>query len=201
MSENTTLKKQNEILEYLLKYKELNNDFTFSPRKNHNNHNKDISKCRLCQGYWFHGDNKYISVGLYKRGCSDNKTRTIAYVYKENGSYIEIVYKKVEGISNNEEKMYNELIAYLKQSNFIDEVEQKFGKNQYFAHLKDDDLYRNLEFFINDFRKKADELIRKYNIENDFFVEKDDFDRRINEITRIKKEEKTENIKILSNIK
>uniref|UniRef100_UPI004047C6DB McrB family protein n=1 Tax=Aliarcobacter sp. TaxID=2321116 RepID=UPI004047C6DB len=201
MSENTTLKKQNEILEYLLKYKESNNDFTFSPRKNHNNHNKDISKCRLCQGYWFHGDDKYISVGLYKRGCSDNKTRTIAYVYKENDSYIEIVYKKVDGISNNEEKMYNELIAYLKQSNFIDEVEQKFDKNQYFTHLKDDDLYSNLEFFINDFRKKADELIKKYNIENDFFVEKDDFDRRINEITRIKKEEKMENEKILSNIK
>ena len=204
MSEEQIIEKQNEILEYLLKYKELNNDFTFSPRKNHNNHNnhnKDISKCRLCQGYWFHGDNKYISVGLYKRGCSDNKTRTIAYVYKENDSYIEIVYKKVEGISNNEEKMYEELISYLNQSNFINEVEQKFDKNQYFAHLKDNDLSRNLEFFINDFRKKADELIKKYNIGNDFFVEKDDFDRRINEITRIKKEEKKENSEMSKDIK
>ena len=204
MSEEQIIEKQNEILEYLLKYKELNNDFTFSPRKNHNNHNnhnKDISKCRLCQGYWFHGDNKYISVGLYKRGCSDNKTRTIAYVYKENDSYIEIVYKKVEGISNNEEKMYEELISYLNQSNFINEVEQKFDRNQYFAHLKDNDLSRNLEFFINDFRKKADELIKKYNIGNDFFVEKDDFDRRINEITRIKKEEKKENSEMSKDIK
>ena len=80
-------------------------------------------------------------------------------MYKENDSYIEIVYKKVEGISNNEEKMYEELISYLNQSNFINEVEQKFDRNQYFAHLKDNDLSRNLEFFINDFRKKADELI------------------------------------------
>ena len=98
--------KHDEILNYLLEYKKENTDFRFSPRKNN-------IKNKLDNGYWFQGAEHYIFVPLYKRGCRHNKTKTIGYVYTENSQYIEVVFKSVEGITDNELKFYEEIIAYL----------------------------------------------------------------------------------------
>ncbi|WP_310441621.1 McrB family protein [Sulfurimonas sp.] len=183
MSETELLNKHNEILEYLLKYRKEGSSFTFSPRKNHNNHKDDISKCRLCNGYWFQGANNYIFVALYNRGCKHNKTKTIGYVFAEK-QYIEIVFKRVDGITQDEIKFYGELIEYLKNSNEIEKVEQR--TNQYFAYFKSPNMIDNLNYFIKNFRLKSDELIKKYNLDDKFFVSIDEFNKRIDEINEIK---------------
>ena len=150
MDEVELLNKHNEILEYLLEYKKKDNSFTFSPRKNHNYHSYDISKCRLCNGYWFQGTNNYIFVALYNRGCKDNKTKTIGFVFTKK-QYIEIVFKKVDGITQNEKNIYEELVKYLEESNVIKNIEKRGNNDQYFAYFKSSNMMDNLNYFINEF--------------------------------------------------
>lgn len=185
MDEVELLNKHNEILEYLLEYKKKDNSFTFSPRKNHNNHSDDISKCRLCNGYWFQGTNNYIFVALYNRGCKDNKTKTIGFVFTEK-QYIEIVFKKVDGITQNEKNIYEELVKYLEESNVIKNVEKRGNNDQYFAYFKSSNMMDNLNYFINEFRLKSNELIKQNNLSDNFFVSSDEFNKRIDEINKIR---------------
>ncbi len=179
MDEDFLIQKHNEILNYLLSYKDKNNDFTFSPRKQNNNN-------RLDKGFWFQGGDDYIFVPLYKRGCKHNKTKTIGFVYTENTQYIEIVFKRVENINDSELEFYNEIIEYLKKSDKIDNIEKKENKNQFFCYLEDRNLNNNLEFYIDIFRKKIDNLIEKYQLFSLYKIEEEELQKRLNRINEIK---------------
>ena len=96
----------NQALEYFLAYKKNHNDFTFATRVNNRND-------RLTHGYWFLGNDDYIFIPLFKRADDDNKTKTIGLVYRHEDSYIEITYKRVQGIDDNEIAFYEELKSTL----------------------------------------------------------------------------------------
>ncbi len=185
MNEKFLLKKHEEILEYLLKYKKENSYFTFSPRKNHNGHKENILKCRLCKGYWFQGAEDYIFVALYHRGCKDNKTKTIGFEFRGDVQYIEIVYKKVQGITSKEEELYQNLLAYLEKSPEIKEIQKKHEK-KYFAVFKSSNLKDNLKYFLTIFKPYVDKLIKENGLEKDFFISQDELNQRLNEIKKVK---------------
>lgn len=185
MREEEFIQKHDEILNYLLEYKNHNNDFVFSPRQNHNDLENNHLKCRLCNGSWFQGAKNYIFVALYKRGCKDNKTKTIGFVFTEDNQYIEIVFKRVDAITDDEVSLYNELISYLKNSKKIIKIEKRH-EQKYFFILDSKDLQENLNYFITDVKNKADELIRKHHLESKYFISEEEFQTRINEIVRIK---------------
>ena len=185
MREEEFIQKHDEILNYLLEYKNHNNNFVFSPRQNHNDLENNHLKCRLCNGSWFQGAKNYIFVALYKRGCKDNKTKTIGFVFTEDNQYIEIVFKRVDAITDDEVSLYNELISYLKNSKKIIKIEKRH-EQKYFFILDSKDLQENLNYFITDVKNKADELIRKHHLESKYFISEEEFQTRINEIVRIK---------------
>lgn len=89
MTEEAVIKKHDEILAYLLRYKAEHKELTFWPRT------KNIRE-RLQKGYWFQGNEAYIFVPLYRRGCQDNKTKTIGFVVTGGGQYIEIVFRNID---------------------------------------------------------------------------------------------------------
>jgi 5-methylcytosine-specific restriction protein B len=186
MSEEAYLKKHEEILNYLLDYRKQHPEFIFSPRQNHNDLENNHLNCRLCKGYWFQGSSDYIFVALYKRGCKDNKTKTIGFVFTGDRQYIEIVFKRVDGMTDDELNLYDELIAYLRNSNRIRSVEEKNEKKLFFI-LNSENLTDNLNFFITDVKQTTDELIKKYHLESNYFISENEFEARINEISRIKK--------------
>lgn len=185
MIEKKLIEKHDEILNYLQTYKQQNENFTFSPRQNHNDLDNNHLSCRLCKGFWFQGTEKYIFIALYKRGCNHNKTKTIGFVFQEGIQYVEIVFKKVDEITEDELTFYNDLIAYLKgMQNIFKEIEEK--ENQYFFIFATNELEKNLNYFIKEFKNKADELIKKYHLENKYFISKKELQSRLNEIERIK---------------
>ena len=178
MSEEKILSVHNIILDYLLKYKENNNAFTFSPRKN-NNANK------LDRGYWFQGSENYIFVPLFKRGCSDNKTKTIGFVYEEDRQSIEIVYKRVIGIDDKEQKLYDELKRFLESSPEIESI-KKSHERKYNYILKSKNILKNLEFFVNKVWNKSIELIERYDLEDRYLLDDEEIYKRIKRIEEIK---------------
>lgn len=185
MTEKELINKHGEILNYLLSYKRQDENFTFSPRQNHNDLDNNHLSCRLCKGFWFQGAEKYIFVALYKRGCKHNKTKTIGFVFQQEKQYIEIVFKKLDDITDDELKFYDELILYLKSRKEIFK-EMEGMENQYSFTFATNELEKNLTYFIREFKNNADELIKKFHLENKYFIAKKELESRLNEIERIK---------------
>ncbi len=185
MDEKYLLNKHEEILSYFLEYRKEHLNFTFSPRKKHNDIEHNHANCRLCRGYWFQGANNYIFTALYKRGCKHNKTKTIGFVFTENRQYIEIVFQNVERITDNEYKFYEELLLYLDKSENIKNVEKK-NKKSYFYILKSINLLENLDYYLNNIKVKTDELIKKHSLEDKYFISNEYLEDRLLEINKIK---------------
>jgi len=161
------------ILEKLLEYKKEYPDFTFYTRRS-NAHQ------RFENGYWFLGNENYINIPLFNVGDSDNKTQTIGFVYEpnKNKSFIEIVYKNVIDITEDEEKFYQELI------DFLPDKEQKGNSKRYWYVFKNNDLFQNLDYYITEFRNKCINLLKKYQLEEKYLISESQFQQfleRINE--------------------
>lgn len=171
MSEEVILQKHNEILNDLLEYKKNNPEFTFATRVNNRNN-------RIEQGYWFLGNETYIFVPLYKVGDDDNKTKTIGFVYTEDSQYIEIVFRSIRGVAENEEEMYRELIQIL--SSRTDILNRKdIGEQKKFFYFHENDLKKNLDYFIHKFKKICDEIITKFGLEEKYFIKEVEFQNNI----------------------
>jgi len=167
----------NKILLKLFKFRKEHKNFTFYTR--HTNRTN-----RLKDGYWFLGNEKYINIPMFKVGDKDNKTKTIGFVYElENDrNFIEIVYKKVDNITDNEYKFYKDLISFLSKNEQMGKIEQKANQNRFWYIFKTKNIYNNLDYYIGNFRDKCIELIKKYHLENKYIISEDEFKKHINKI-------------------
>ena len=170
-----------KILLKLLDFKEEHKYFTFYLRQTNR-------KNRLENGYWFFGNEKYINVSMFKVGDKDNKTKTIGFVYElENDrNFIEIVYKKVDNITDNEYKFYEDLVSFLSRNKQMGRIEQKANQNRFWYIFKNKDMFNNLDYYIASFRDKCIELIKKYHLEDKYIISKDEFKKYINKIEKYK---------------
>ena len=166
------------ILNKLLEYREIDKNFTFYLRQR--------PEEKLNQGYWFLGNENYVNVPLFKVGDSDNKTQTIGFVYElnNNKTFIEIVYKKINNITDNEIKFYEELVS------FLPEKEQKANDNRYWYIFEKVDLIENLEYYLYTFRNKCLDLLNKYQLTEKYIIKHDDFNMKLNKIIEIKNQNK-----------
>jgi len=186
MREERVLELHNNILDYLLQYRSQHPDFTFQTRVNNRNE-------RLKKGYWFQGTEDYIFVPLYHQGCSDNKTKTIGFVVKEDGEYIEIVFRKIVNGSEDDLKFHQELMEYLKSIDLFKKIEEKSSK-QYFFWFKNNNLEENLNFYITTFKKKADELIEKYELQDRYMISNEKFLSNIQKINQFRNQKLNPNM-------
>ena len=178
--QQSIIKYSDLILEYLLKYKEVHPDFTFSLRQ------RDFAKAgspkRLENGQWFQGSD-YIFVPLFKIGDSARKIKTFGYAlnFDKNGnitsSTITISFKG--GVTNRKDidfhkKLAKEIGIKLNSANCGD----------YFFESPTS-IAENLDFYLNTVRPLAISLINEYKLVDKYSFSETDFQKylaRINEI-------------------
>ena len=165
-----------EVLNYLLNYKRKHPDFTFSLRSRNSPQSKEK---RLENGQWFQGSH-YIYVPLFRKGDSKNKTKTIGFVINLEGldivgNYIEITFK-AESEPENEKLFHTEL------ANELDvELSEKFIHG--FKYYNNPNNYlENLESFLEKVRPVALRLLKKYDIESQYLISEEKFNKSLNKI-------------------
>lgn len=174
------IKYSEEILDYLLKFKESNPDFTFPLRKKDSVQSKEE---RLEKGHWFQGSD-YILVPLFKKGDNARKIKTIGFqiVFDQNGNiknnFIEISFKA--GVDD-----LNEIQFHRELSNYIDlELNEKnHGLKEY---PEKDDVWNNLKSYITSFRTHALKLLEQLNLKEKYLVSEIEFQKDLNKIIAIK---------------
>ena len=176
MNEETIITIHNEILNKFLEYKSQYPEFTFSTRVT-NRYN------RLERGYWFLGSD-YIFVPLYKVFDANNHTQTIGFVVVDDGQYIEIVFREISDIQEHELDFYNDLIEYLRNIDFVQENMRQ--ERKYFFRFNQNNWQENLDFYVNDFRKKTLELLEKYDLSERYIIDDELFNVNMNRISNYK---------------
>lgn len=168
-----------QILTKLLLFKENHSEFTFSLRKRNSVQSKGEKRLEI--GQWFQGS-EYIYVPLFKRGDNNRKIKTIGFVvnFNEQGiaSYIEISFKAA-GFST-EEIEFHKLLA------------EKIGL-QLNAHNHGNwsfpdqvDLFKNLDFYLNDFRTWALQILQEKNLNDLYLITEDEFQQDLERVKLIR---------------
>ena len=167
------LQNHEKVLNYFLEYRNSNTDFTFATRVNNRNNRLDL-------GYWFLGNDDYMFIPLFKRGDDANMTKTIGLVYHDDKSYIEITYRNVKDIDDNELKLYQAVVDILPTS-------KQTKQNQYRYYFDEVNLQENIKYYIEIFRPKCIELIKKYALEDKYFISTTEFNQNIRKIENVRK--------------
>ena len=167
------LQNHEKVLNYFLEYRNNDTDFTFATRVNNRNNRLDL-------GFWFLGNEDYMFIPLFKRGDDANMTKTIGLVYHDDKSYIEITFRNVKDIGDYELKFYQNIVDLLPTS-----VQTK--TNQYRYYFKEANLKENIKYYIETFRPKCVELIKKYSLEDKYFISTTEFNQNMRKIENAKK--------------
>jgi hypothetical protein len=179
--QESIIKYSEEILDYLLQFKEVNTDFTFSLRE------RDFSKAggpkRLETGQWFQGSD-YIYVPLFKKGDNARKIKTIGFSIdfdklgniKKN--FIEISFKA--GIVNENEISFHRQLA--------SKIGLELNENNHGEKLFENpqNIISNLNFFITEFRNHALTLLNELGLSEEYVISEADFQKNLNRIQDIK---------------
>ena len=173
------IKISDELLTTLIKFREVNPEFTFSLRSRNSVQSKES---RLEIGQWFQGSN-YIYVPLFKKGDKARKVKTIGFQIRFNNdgsirdNYVEISFKR--GIYDKNDISFHEELA-LKLG--ISLNEHHHGTKLY----PDNNYLSNLTDYVTRVRSMAIEGLKKYGLENDYIVSMEDFEKKLNNTLKIR---------------
>lgn len=179
--QESIIKYSNEILDYLLKFKKDNPEFTFSLRQRDSAQTKEVK--RLESGQWFQGSN-YIYVPLFKKGDNARKIKTIGFsidfdkLGNIKNSFIEISFKA--GIVNENEIYFHRLLA----SKIGLELNENNHGEKSFENPKD--IFSNLTFFITEVRNQALALLDEFGLREEYVINEADFQKNLSRIEDIK---------------
>lgn len=169
-----------DILQYLLEFKQHNPDFTFSLRQRDSAQSADVT--RLQNGQWFQGS-FYIYVPLFKKGDSARKIKTIGFVVnfeddEIDSNYIEISFKAGD-FGDAENRFHREL---------AEKIDLKLNDTNHgtkgFPEGKT--IFENLFYFITEFRNLAIELLHRYNIYDKYNISEEQFKKDLTKILTIR---------------
>jgi 5-methylcytosine-specific restriction endonuclease McrBC GTP-binding regulatory subunit McrB len=170
----------NEILDYLLKFKELHPDFTFSLRQR-DSVQSDVK--RLEAGQWFQGSD-YIYVPLFKKGDSARKIKTIGFTIELDklgnitDSHIAISFKS--GITDANEITFHKRLAA--------KIGLELNTNNHGSKKYDnpEDINNNLEYYLTEVRDYALALLEELGLKSQYIYSEKDFQKSLDRITEIK---------------
>ena len=172
-SEKNIANKHEKILSYLLEKRKEDKDLRFWLRR------KDTNN-RLSNGFWFQGDDNYLSVGFTQKTAGNLSTRSIAFgvvAHNDNNihSKIEIIFRK--------EKNEKVLECYKK---IIDSI-GGFTEHKptiYYRVYNSKNIIECLEEFLTVQKPIIETIIKEYNLEDDFLVSKEKFDKPLANILK-----------------
>lgn len=137
----------NRILKFLLGWRKIHPEFTFSLRKS------DLSK-RLTSGYWFHGNDDYIAISFWTGMDWQGKVPNISFVIIPESGHCFLQFSAKDSIEK------DDLFQILFKERFqLDEVNRAFYVAP-FKEIKVGDYLKSLEEFLKGDKIAIDEIIR-----------------------------------------
>ncbi len=181
-----------QILNFLLKWRKRNPEFTFTLRKS------DISK-RLSNGYWFHGNDDYIAISFWTGMDWQSKVPNISLVYipSTNNWYVQF---SAKDSPEKEQLILLYFIEYFK----LQETSRGFYSKLYSTNESQDFLNTLNKFLLND-KIFIDNIIvnnkksfnTKQNTKNRIgFILEEDFAKNLSKTLKYQKKKTSENIPI-----
>ena len=166
--------KHEKIFDLLLKLQKNDNDLFFVPRKINN-------KNRLRDGYWFIGNENYLQVSFWDGMDWKEKVHNIAFVVRDDGSaYLEFSAQD----SNNKAVFLEMLTAKLRGFTKIK------NKNKWYREYSGINYTSNLKDFIKNEKPIIDDMIRKYQPDEIFLLNKNSYNKNIKKIITLRQEKK-----------
>lgn len=160
-----------KILDFLIQYNRENPEFVFWTRqKNFIKSNVD----RFQQHQWFQGSD-YINVSPYKKGDSNNKTKSIGFVVTINKESLPVCELELN-FGGNEN---------LRIRDFYEKVATSLGTNdlrrnvRYVKRYQGHNVLQLLEEFISNDVPVINRVIDEYNLSNEFYIPPADFKKQI----------------------
>jgi predicted ATP-binding protein involved in virulence len=144
-----------KVLDFLLKWRVSNPNFTFTLRKS------DINE-RLSQRYWFHGNDEYIAISFWTGVDWQRKIPNLSFVIdmKNERTFFQVSCRD----SPNKEKLLKKMILskrFTKLRNSLYVTEEYYERNPQYIN--------SLESFLNGQKIWIDDQIRKYSRKIDGF--------------------------------
>jgi len=182
MNKNEIVQFHDRVLKFLLNLRNSNPDFTFYTRQRN-------SSDRLRNGYWFHGNDSYLFLGLSKCGDQNNKTPTIGLVrlFDDQSVYLEISYQNTyKNYDKFFGKLKEELQELAKDEKFFGDYSDK-GKNftLSFAHS---DFFDALDYVARTLWPKVTQLMDDYDVKADHIVTPKELDSYLQRIEKYRQE-------------
>lgn len=164
-----------QIHSYLLNYREKNNsNFNFLVRQKSNSKDKEYPGGKISHGLFFHGTEKYCSVGLIDKDAGNTSTRSVGLVFKPFDENYKLTFNIIFIKEKDEELIssYKKLASKFKGIQWDDKGTK--AVLDVFEFPKDDPskLYEWLDDNYSDIRNQALETDIKKLIPNDKRFEK-----------------------------
>jgi len=192
-TEEAVIEASDKLLDILLNHKKQHPDFTFWLRT------RDITRKgaaepqegRLEKGYWFQGSH-YIFIGFFKHSDWKNKTRTFGFVINfadpnSPENYIEWVYNSPK----------EQHIPFYEKLTSIFPNADKIHDKRFRYNYPDSDYLKNIRQFLKEDKPKIDRLINELDLQDDFFIAEDKFQKSLSRILTIR--DKIKNPETISN--
>lgn len=174
---NEELEWHDKLLTFLLKKREKNQDLKFWLRQRN-------TKNKLTEGYWFQGNNRYISIGFSNKPSGNLSTQSISFFIwfgNENkpSAKIEILYKnnpRTEIVDCYKE-IFNKLGGKLRQEE-VNKLEIHYGFDKIFEFLED---------FIDNKLPIIKNIITKRNLATELIIPDKKFKKTLEKTMKLRK--------------
>lgn len=159
---------------------------------------------RLSKGYWFTGDDNYLSISFYTGGDTSNKTPNITFHVYLSDFYLNAIEKSNSSVPLCCIQLSNTpgSDGWEAKQSVISKIREELGNfecnrktngiegrwNRYFEHLghKSTDYLKCLEDFLITDKPLIDEIIRNANNPEIGFLDKSKSNRKINAIEKLR---------------
>jgi 5-methylcytosine-specific restriction protein B len=171
---NEIIELHSNILDLLITENEINPNFRFGLRS------RDDKSGRLRNGYWFLGNEKYLTIPLSSRTSGDTVNKSIIFVLTESGSKSSLI------VNFKNEKDQEVINCYKKILNNIDGFE-KNNETHFTKNYLHKDYVQNIKDFTLKDQGEINQIIISAGLENKLFIQENDFKRKLNRVLNLRK--------------
>jgi 5-methylcytosine-specific restriction protein B len=172
---NEIIELHSNILDLLITENKINPNFRFGLRS------RDDKSGRLRSGYWFLGNEKYLTIPLSSRTSGDTVNKSIIFVLTQSGSKCSLI------VNFKNEKDQEVINCYKKILNNIDGFE-KNNETHFTKNYLHKDYVQNIKDFTLKDQGEINQIIISAGLENKLFIQENDFKRKLNRVLNLRED-------------